>query len=305
MNIVLILYVFILFYVFTPGTIITLPFKSSKMVHSMIHALLFSIMLFLTYDMVSVTEGMSEYKHDGDHHHDDHHHHHGHHHGHHHHGHHHGHHHHSTTTIAPATTAPATIAPATIAPATIAPATTRPATTRPAVKQTFKIYENNTNNYLLAEPHSSGMAISKTAQSDLATKFYFDSQSFPGFILISTSDDTMFLRLFGKLSSDSKTPEQTSFINSSNASNAKQQLGNITTTNIVDHANIFSYLGVQYNMTATTAPATTAPATTRPATIKPIDIAPVFSSHRIGGCAGTEEGCSASPPFGPNFANFF
>ena len=179
------------------------------------------------------------------------------------------------------------------------------------------------------------MAISKTAQSDLATKFYFDSQSFPGFILISTSDDTMFLRLFGKLSSDSKTPEQTSFINSSNASNAKQQLGNITTTNIVDHANIFSYLGVQYNMTATTAPATTAPATTRPATtrpattrpattapattrpattapattrpatIKPIDIAPVFSSHRIGGCAGTEEGCSASPPFGPNFANFF
>ena len=283
MDIVSILYVFLLFYVFTPGTVITLPFKGSKIVHCLIHTLLFSIMLFLTYDIVNVTEGMKNkdklcnkckskdycelYK------------------------------------------------------ECIAENPEKPCrwkrkmckrcnkhcdnTTTPAVKQTFKIYENNTNNYLLAEPHSSGMAISKTAQSDLATKFYFDSQSFPGFILISTSDDTMFLRLFGKLSSDSKTPEQTSFINSSNASTAKQQLGNITTTNIVDHANIFSYLGVQYNMTATTAPATTAPATTRPATIKPIDIAPVFSSHRIGGCAGTEEGCSASHPFGPNFASFF
>ena len=58
MNIVSILYVFILFYVFTPGTVITLPLKSSKMVHCLIHALLFSIMLFLTYDIVCVTEGM-------------------------------------------------------------------------------------------------------------------------------------------------------------------------------------------------------------------------------------------------------
>ena len=54
MNYLAFLYIFALFYVFIPGTVITLPVKASKMVHTMIHALLFSIILFFTYHSVSL-----------------------------------------------------------------------------------------------------------------------------------------------------------------------------------------------------------------------------------------------------------
>jgi len=62
MNILAFLYVFALFYVFIPGTVITLPIKGGKMVHSMVHAVLFSIILFFTYRTVfqfSVKEGQT------------------------------------------------------------------------------------------------------------------------------------------------------------------------------------------------------------------------------------------------------
>ena len=62
MNYIAFLYIFALFYVFIPGTVITLPVKASKMVHTMIHALLFSIILFFTYHRVSLfslKEGMA------------------------------------------------------------------------------------------------------------------------------------------------------------------------------------------------------------------------------------------------------
>ena len=60
MNLLAFLYVFALFYVFIPGTVITLPIKGSKMIHSLVHALLFSIVLFFTYSTVfqfSLKEG--------------------------------------------------------------------------------------------------------------------------------------------------------------------------------------------------------------------------------------------------------
>lgn len=53
MNYFAFLYIFSLFYVFIPGTVITLPINGSKIVHTMIHALLFSIILFFTYHSVS------------------------------------------------------------------------------------------------------------------------------------------------------------------------------------------------------------------------------------------------------------
>lgn len=53
MSILGFLYVFALFYVFIPGALFNLPFKGSKLAHSLVHALLFSIILFFTYHTVS------------------------------------------------------------------------------------------------------------------------------------------------------------------------------------------------------------------------------------------------------------
>ncbi len=53
MNIIALIYIFCLFYVFIPGNFIELPFKTNNMVTLMIHALLFSIILTTTYDLVN------------------------------------------------------------------------------------------------------------------------------------------------------------------------------------------------------------------------------------------------------------
>ena len=52
MDILTLLYVFCLFYIFIPRNIIKLPFKMDKMGTTVVHALLFSLILTFTYDLV-------------------------------------------------------------------------------------------------------------------------------------------------------------------------------------------------------------------------------------------------------------
>ena len=52
MSLLTLLYVFCLFYVFIPGNIIKLPMKLDKMTTTVVHALLFSIILTFSYDLV-------------------------------------------------------------------------------------------------------------------------------------------------------------------------------------------------------------------------------------------------------------
>ena len=52
MNVLMILYVFVLFFVLTPGILVTLPPKGSKMVVAAVHAIVFSLILCVTYKMV-------------------------------------------------------------------------------------------------------------------------------------------------------------------------------------------------------------------------------------------------------------
>ena len=49
MKLLTLVYVFCLFYVFIPGNLFKLPFKTSKMNHVLLHALLFSGLLSMTY----------------------------------------------------------------------------------------------------------------------------------------------------------------------------------------------------------------------------------------------------------------
>ena len=63
MKLLTLLYVFCLFYVFIPGNIIKLPTKLGKMPIILIHALLFSIVLSCTYNLVegmNTLEGMTD-----------------------------------------------------------------------------------------------------------------------------------------------------------------------------------------------------------------------------------------------------
>jgi hypothetical protein len=53
MNALTFLYVFVLFYVLTPGILVTLPKKSSKMVVALVHGLLFTLILALSYRFVA------------------------------------------------------------------------------------------------------------------------------------------------------------------------------------------------------------------------------------------------------------
>jgi hypothetical protein len=58
------LYVFVLFFVLTPGILVSLPKKGSKMVVAATHALVFSLVMWLTHKMVwkftsSYIEGMN------------------------------------------------------------------------------------------------------------------------------------------------------------------------------------------------------------------------------------------------------
>ena len=52
MDLLTLLYVFCLFYIFIPGNFIQLPFKYGKMPIIFIHAILFSLILTCTYDLV-------------------------------------------------------------------------------------------------------------------------------------------------------------------------------------------------------------------------------------------------------------
>jgi hypothetical protein len=53
MSIVALIYVFSLFYIFIPGNVFELPFKVNKMVAIILHAIVFSIILTSTYDLVN------------------------------------------------------------------------------------------------------------------------------------------------------------------------------------------------------------------------------------------------------------
>ena len=52
MKLLTLVYVFCLFYVFIPGNLFKLPFKTSKMNHVLLHALLFSALLSMTYPLI-------------------------------------------------------------------------------------------------------------------------------------------------------------------------------------------------------------------------------------------------------------
>jgi len=52
MNFVSLLYIFCLFYVFIPGNVFKIPMKTSKLNIILIYSLLFSVILYITYDKV-------------------------------------------------------------------------------------------------------------------------------------------------------------------------------------------------------------------------------------------------------------
>jgi len=62
MNVVLFVYAFVLFFVLTPGILLSLPPKGSKMMVAATHALVFALVFVFTYKMVgkfsSKMEGM-------------------------------------------------------------------------------------------------------------------------------------------------------------------------------------------------------------------------------------------------------
>src|SRR6056300_183751 len=76
----------------------------------------------------------------------------------------------------------------------------------------FKIYTitNGTKLYLQAQPNEGGQQIPTVSEYSEGTSFYIDSTSFSPYKLISSVDNNYFLRLFGKLSGDSKNSTQTS-----------------------------------------------------------------------------------------------
>ena len=55
MKLLTLVYVFCLFYVFIPGNLFKLPVKTSKMNHVLLHALLFSAVLSVSYPYVEDT----------------------------------------------------------------------------------------------------------------------------------------------------------------------------------------------------------------------------------------------------------
>ena len=52
MDLLTLLYIFCLFYIFVPGNFIQLPIKTGKMTTMIIHAILLSVILTSTYDLV-------------------------------------------------------------------------------------------------------------------------------------------------------------------------------------------------------------------------------------------------------------
>lgn len=55
MNVIMFIYAFLLFFVLTPGVLLSLPPKGSKMVVAGVHALVFAIVWTLTNKMVWMT----------------------------------------------------------------------------------------------------------------------------------------------------------------------------------------------------------------------------------------------------------
>jgi hypothetical protein len=55
MNVIMFIYAFLLFFVLTPGVLVCLPPKGSKMVVAGVHALVFAIVWSLTHKMVWIT----------------------------------------------------------------------------------------------------------------------------------------------------------------------------------------------------------------------------------------------------------
>lgn len=53
MNALSFIYVFVLFYILTPGVLVTLPPKSSNMIVTAVHGLLFTLILAFTYQIVA------------------------------------------------------------------------------------------------------------------------------------------------------------------------------------------------------------------------------------------------------------
>ena len=94
--------------------------------------------------------------------------------------------------------------------------------------------------YLKAHNRANGQPISTTYSQNDASDFYFDKDSFPGYILITTTDKRLFLRLFGVLSASDKSYWQVEFIRSNN-SQAQSQLGNITDTSVTNGRYLFNY----------------------------------------------------------------
>ena len=52
MKFITIVYVFSLFYVLLPGNIINIPIKTSNKIHILLHAFLFSVIMYFTYSYV-------------------------------------------------------------------------------------------------------------------------------------------------------------------------------------------------------------------------------------------------------------
>lgn len=52
MNVLMCVYVFVLFFVLTPGILVSLPPKGSKMIVAATHALVFSLLFCVTHKMV-------------------------------------------------------------------------------------------------------------------------------------------------------------------------------------------------------------------------------------------------------------
>jgi hypothetical protein len=63
----MLLYVFLLFFLLTPGVLLTIPLSKSKLLAAFVHALVFTLIYHLTYKMVWTYfygyEGMTSNKH--------------------------------------------------------------------------------------------------------------------------------------------------------------------------------------------------------------------------------------------------
>lgn len=62
MNVVMFVYVFVLFFVLTPGILLSLPPRGSKMMVAATHALVFALVFVLTHKMIMKFSAMEGFK---------------------------------------------------------------------------------------------------------------------------------------------------------------------------------------------------------------------------------------------------